>query len=191
MYPVYFHGEFKQIMVPVLKIFSPYLHSAVTEELTENQNLLCKYHITETFQYFWLKYHLGQKYWANQVRPDRGSNSWPLDHDSTLRHWDACSNHLTISDLKNVLPHYLWGLRWFQMHRLSDRLMHWQLIFLVKVSLRTEVLSTPSSTRPGFEHMTSRSWQHTSCHWDARSNHLAISDFVKSKSSLASASMYF
>ena len=70
MYPVYFHGEFKQIMVPVLKIL-PYLHSAVTEDLTENQNLLCEYHITEIFQYFWLKYHLGQKYWAPQVRPDR------------------------------------------------------------------------------------------------------------------------
>ena len=62
MYPVYFQGEFKQIMLPVLKSFSPYLHSAVTEDLTENQNLLGKYHIPETFQHFWFKYHLGQKY---------------------------------------------------------------------------------------------------------------------------------
>ena len=31
-------------------------------------------------------------------------------------------------------------------------------------------------TRPGFELMTSRSRQYVSCHWDAYSNHLAISD---------------
>ena len=30
--------------------------------------------------YFWIKYDLGQKYYAPQVRPDRGSNSWPPDH---------------------------------------------------------------------------------------------------------------
>ena len=53
------------------------------------------------------------------------------------------------------------------------------IIFLVQVRLRTEVLSTPSSTPPGFELMTSRSWQLISCHWDACSNHLAISDFFK------------
>ena len=33
---------------------------------------------------FWFKYDLGQKHQAPQVRPDRGSNSWPPDHDSTL-----------------------------------------------------------------------------------------------------------
>ena len=32
-------------------------------------------------------------------------------------------------------------------------------------------------TRVGFELMTSRSWQYISCHWDACSNHLAISAF--------------
>ena len=32
-------------------------------------------------------------------------------------HWDTSSDHSAISDLKrNVLPHYLRGLRWFQMH---------------------------------------------------------------------------
>ena len=35
-----------------------------------------------------------------------------------------------------------------------------------QVQLRTEVLHTPSLTRPGFELMTSRSWQYISCHWD-------------------------
>ena len=39
-------------------------------------------------------------------------------------------------------------------------------------------ICTPSSTQPGFELMTSRSWEHISCHWDACSNHLAISDFT-------------
>ena len=48
---------------------------------------------------------------------------------------------------------------------------------LVQVRFRTEVLCTPSSTRPGFELMTSRLWQYISCHWDACSNYLAISDF--------------
>ena len=50
-------------------------------------------------------------------------------------------------------------------------------IFLVPVWCRTEVLCTPNSTRPGSELMTSRSWQYISCHWDTCSNHLAISDF--------------
>ena len=34
--------------------------------------------------YFWFKYDLGQKYYAPLVQPDRCSNSWPPDHDSTL-----------------------------------------------------------------------------------------------------------
>ena len=33
---------------------------------------------------FWFKYYLGQKYQAPQVRPDRGSNSWPPNHDSSF-----------------------------------------------------------------------------------------------------------
>ena len=50
-------------------------------------------------------------------------------------------------------------------------------LFLVQVRLGTEVLRTPSSTRPGFELMTSRSWQYTWCHWGACSNHSVSSDF--------------
>ena len=50
-------------------------------------------------------------------------------------------------------------------------------MFLVQVRLRAEVLRNPSSTRPRFELMTSRLWQYISCHWDACSNHSAISDF--------------
>ena len=34
--------------------------------------------------HLWLKYDLGQKYHAPQVRPDRGSNSRPPGHDSTF-----------------------------------------------------------------------------------------------------------
>ena len=34
--------------------------------------------------YFWIKYDLRQKYYAPQVRPDRGLNSLPPDHDSTF-----------------------------------------------------------------------------------------------------------
>ena len=53
------------------------------------------------------------------------------------------------------------------------------LLCLVQVQLRTEVLRTPSLTRLGFNlTTTSRSWQYISCHWDACSNHLAISDFL-------------
>ena len=55
--------------------------------------------------------------------------------------WDACSNHSNHSAITdflqwNVLPNYLRGLRWFQMHWLSDRLMLCQLIFLVQIRLR-------------------------------------------------------
>ena len=38
----------------------------------------------QLFFKFWLKYDLGQKYYAPQVRPDRGSNSLPPDHESTF-----------------------------------------------------------------------------------------------------------
>ena len=34
-------------------------------------------------RYFWFKYDLAQKYYAHKVWPNRGSNSWPPDHDST------------------------------------------------------------------------------------------------------------
>ena len=41
---------------------------------------LCKTNLED----FWFKYDLGQKYYAPQVRPDLGSNSWSPDYDSTL-----------------------------------------------------------------------------------------------------------
>ena len=51
--------------------------------------------------------------------------------------------------------------------------------FWVKVQLKTEVLHTLSSTRPGFELMISRSWQYISCLWDACCNHSSINDFSR------------
>ena len=36
------------------------------------------------YSYLWFKYDLGQKYHVPEVQPDRGSNSQPPDHDSTL-----------------------------------------------------------------------------------------------------------
>ena len=62
--------------------------------------------------------------------------------------------------------------------KLSDVIF---VFFFVQVRLRTEVLRTPSSIRARFELMTSRSWQYIPCHWDACSNHLAISDSVSYK----------
>ena len=59
----------------------------------------------------------------------------------------------------------------------TSRIIKWVCECLVQVWLRTEVLCIPSSIRPGFELMTSSSWQDISCHWDACSNHLAISDY--------------
>ena len=55
------------------------------------------------------------------------------------------------------------------------------LMFFAQVRLRKEVLRTPSLTRLGFELMTSRSWQHISCHWYPCSNRLAISDCMQKK----------
>ena len=46
-------------------------------------------------------------------------------------HWDTCSNHSTISDFKEMYCYIIsevWGD--FSHIVLSDRLMHWQLIFL-------------------------------------------------------------
>ena len=54
---------------------------------------------------------------------------------------------------------------------------YFSIILFVQVRLRTAVLRTLSLTRLGFELMTSRSWQHISCHWDACSNNSPISDY--------------
>ena len=54
------------------------------------------------------------------------------------------------------------------------------MIFLVQVRLRTKVPHTRRTIRPGVELMTFRSWQYISCHWDACSNHSAVSDFHQS-----------
>ena len=49
--------------------------------------------------YFWDQIWPIQKYYAPQVRPDRGLNSWPSrSWQYILCHWDACANHSAISD---------------------------------------------------------------------------------------------
>ena len=109
--------------------------------------------------YFWVKYDFGQKCYATQVCPILDSNSWPPDHDSTFHviEMPALTTRPSVTSKNkcSLLPHYRGGLRWFQMHGLSDRLMHWQLMFLVQVHvwLRTEGLHTPSLTQSG-----SNSW---------------------------------
>ena len=87
--------------------------------------------------YFYSSTRLGQKYQAPQVRPYRGSNSWPPDHNSTFHatEMSALPTWPSVTSKRNVLLHYLRRLRWFQMHGLSDRLMHWQLIFWFKYDL--------------------------------------------------------
>ena len=101
----------------------------------------------------WFKYDLGQKYHAPQVQPGWGLNSWPPDDGSTfdVTEMPAITTRPSVTSFlkRNILPHYLRGLRWFQMHGLSDRLMHWQLICLVQARLRTEAPRTPSSARLG------------------------------------------
>ena len=110
------------------------------------QNSTCKF-----VCFLWFKYNLGQEYPAPQVQPDRGSNSSSPDHGITF----YVTQTLALTTRPSVT---------FQMYRLSDKLMHWQLIFLVQVQLRTEVPRTPSSTRRRFKLMTSRSWQYILCH---------------------------
>ena len=124
-------------------------------------------HLLSVILSVWFKYDFGQKYHVPQVQPGWGLNSWPPDHDSTFHVTETpITTRPSVTSKRNVLPHYLRGLRWFQMHGLSDRLMHWQLICLVQVRLWTEVPRTLSSARSGLELMTSRSWQYISCHWD-------------------------
>ena len=53
-----------------------------------------------------------------------------------------------------------------------------KLLFLLYLGQKYYI-RTPSSTRPGFELLISRSWQYISCHWDACSNHSAISDLYQ------------
>ena len=67
--------------------------------------------------YYWFKYDLGHKYKAPQVRPNRGSNSWPLDHDSTfhvtetpvLTTWPSVTSfHVTEMPALTTWPSVIW-----------------------------------------------------------------------------------
>ena len=48
--------------------------------------------------YVYFKHDLGQKYYAPQVRPNRGSNSRPPDHDRTLQVTETPSVTTSCSD---------------------------------------------------------------------------------------------
>ena len=48
--------------------------------------------------------------------------------------------------------------------------------FLFEDDLDIEVLHTPNLIQPGFEPMTSRSWQYISCPCNAHPNHSGIKD---------------
>ena len=69
----YFHG-FWQLFYNSVDSFT---HRKMVSRCDQN-------HIYSYSIIFWFKYDLGQTYQAPQVRPDRGSNSWPLVHDSTF-----------------------------------------------------------------------------------------------------------
>ena len=91
----------------------------------------------------------------------------------TTRHWQLAHALQRSQSMKPFMYRYN-ILHWF----LIKSCLQFSKVYLVQVRLKAEVLCTPSSARLGFELMTSRSCLHTSCHWDACSNHLAISDFV-------------
>ena len=64
------------------------------------------HHLNDTWYKIYFggfKHKLGQKYYAPQVRPDWGSNSWPPDHDGTFHVTETpASNHLAISDSDSI-----------------------------------------------------------------------------------------
>ena len=67
--------------------------------------------------------------------------------------------------------------RWLIITVFSSIISRASNVLLFQVDRRS-LLRTSSSTRQGFELMTSRSRQYISCHWDACSNHPTISDYI-------------
>ena len=89
------------------------------------------------FLIYWFKYYLRHKYQAHQVRPNQGSNSWPPDHNSTFHGTEtpALTTWQSVTSKEMYCYIIFRGLTWFQMHWLSDTVMHWQLIFWFKYDL--------------------------------------------------------
>ena len=69
---------------------------------------------SENTIYIWFKYDLGQKYYAPQVQPHQGSNSWPPDHDSTL--------HVTETPTQTTWPSVTLFMRLQADHLMNDHL---------------------------------------------------------------------
>ena len=85
--------------------------------------------------YFWFKYDLGQKYQAPQARPDRGSNSWPPDHDSTF--------HVTETPA-------LYNTTWPSVISYTDNIsvMHWDACTVSSISRWSTFVSTSQTYGP-------------------------------------------
>ena len=184
----------------------PYIHHACYKAHPYNQQSLkstCKRHgISQII--FWIKYDLGQKYYALKVRPNRDSNSWPPDYDSTfhvtempaLTTWpSATSKHTKVkvkhrnllngtvenfkTDVSGAAVNNLYCMNASIWLNALPFVTSYKCLSTLGGSSTTLNRSTCTThpTRPGFELITSRSWRYISCHWDACSNHLAISDW--------------
>ena len=107
--------------------------------------MICKHRKDVCIDLIWLK----QKYYAPQVRPDRGSNSWPPDHDSTFHvtEMPSLTTWPSVSSKKKCTA-VVWELR-FQMRELSDRLIHWESISLDQVRLKSHTWYWMFLPRPG------------------------------------------
>ena len=95
---------------------------------------------------FWFKYNLGQKYYAPQVRPSRGSNSWPPDHDST--------SHVTKTPALTTRPSVTFSCHWrtSKIYSSAVRLFHWSSVTDQIANLRDRLfVRTGHMTRVQFK----------------------------------------
>ena len=63
------------------------------------------------------------KYYAPKVRPNQGSNSWPLDHNSTF-HWDACTSPGINSRKYDMCSYTILGVCNHHHHHLTDKIFN-------------------------------------------------------------------
>ena len=139
---------------------------------------------------------LGQKYYAPEVRPDLGLNPWPPDHEQYIScHWDA----VVLTTEPSGMPiHTNYSRKWSGHLKSPGALPNSPdpvskvvlFLLLVQVQLRQKC-HTPSSSRSGFELMTSRSWTvHFLSLRRRRLNRLTIRDLHCSVSSLQLPGIY-
>ena len=90
------------------------------------------------YTYLWLKYDQEKVLCTSRLtRPgfETMTSRSRTVHFMSLRRVVLTSRPSVTSNQEMLLLQFLRGVRWFQMHGISDRLMHWQLIFLVQVRL--------------------------------------------------------